>query len=272
MHSIQRRLINHFAGQILLAGIFVTCFTLTAQTTPNYTNASLSGRYILCENGSNQQSQTLYATVASLNFDGAGNVTGTENLAAGAFGVMGNGVTGTYAVGQNGWGSIALSIALADGSGSVVAANYSLLLTSQGVVIGRIDNGLFANASLAPQSHATFSTANVNGTFVFQEHGYSANGPCALMGVLTFDGQGNVGGTATYQSLGVGFMGVATGIYSVNPDGSGSMTLTLTSANPDGSTSTTKFNYALNMLNSSGNAAALSTDSGTTAFAMISSR
>jgi hypothetical protein len=67
-------------------------------------------------------------------------------------------------------------------------------------------------------------------------------------------------------------MGVATGIYSVNPDGSGSMTLTLTSANPDGSTSTTKFNYALNMLNSSGNAAALSTDSGTTAFAMISSR
>lgn len=274
MLSTKRTLMNS-AWQTLLTGLFATCFVLTAQvstTTPNYTTSALNGTYILYENGTNQQSQSAYAAVANLVLDGAGNVSGVENLAAEAFGVMGNTVTGSYTIGNAGWGTMALTIAFADGSGTTVQANYSVLLTSQGVVVERTDNGVFAQSSLVPQSQGAFSNANAIGNFVLQEHGYSSNGACALMGVLTFDGQGNVSGTASYQSLGTNYMAAVTGIYTINPNGSGNMTLTLTATNPDGTTASTNFTYALNMVTSAGTTAALSTDPGTTAYAMISSR
>jgi hypothetical protein len=263
------------ARQILLTGLFTVLCTLSAQTTPAspaYSAASLQGNYVLTESGTNLQSQANYAGVSVLNLDGSGNVNGTAYLVAGAFAASGNTVTGSYTVGSDGWGTMALVAPALDGSGNMNLSSYSILLTSNGIVVGRTDNGIFAQASLVSQAKATFSTTNANGGFVFMQNGYSANGPVAMLGRLVFDGFGNVTGTANYQTFGSSFSGAVNGTYAINPDGSGNLALTLSTNAADGTVVSSTMNYSVVMIDKTGKAAAISSDPGTTAIANILTR
>jgi hypothetical protein len=270
-----RKTLMYSAWQIALAGTFLTNYPSAAQAQaapPAYTNASLSGTFILSELGTSQPSQAPYAVVATLTMDGAGNVTGTEDLVAGAFSQMGNLVGGTYSINPAGWGALALAITYSDGSGTVINANYQTLMTSQGLVLNRIDNGVFAQSTLLPQAQSAVSNPNVSGAFVMQEHGYLASGSFYLVGALNLDGQGGVTGTATYQSLGTSYTAAVSGIYSINAGGTESMVLTLTVTNPDGTTSSENFSYCLSIANAAGTAAGINSDSGTTSVVLINSR
>jgi hypothetical protein len=272
MLSIHKTLIVS-ARQILLTGMLSTVcalFSQTAPTNPTYSNASLQGNFVLSESGLNLQSQANYAGVSVLNLDGSGNVAGTAYLVAGAYSAAGNAVTGTYSVGSNGWGTV--SLATTDAYGNTSLANYSILLASKGIMITRTDNGMFSEAALATQARANFSNANANGSFVLQERGFSANGPCGLMGQLTLDGFGNVTGTASFQSLGMSFSTLVSGTYAINPDGSGNLNLSLSVTQPDGSISSTNLTYSLLMIDSSGKAMGISADPGTTAIASMTAR
>jgi len=270
--DIKMKTLTPSAQHLLLTGMFAICAVLNAQTTtsPTYTTASLQGTFVLSENGLNQQAQARYAAVAVLTLDGAGNVTGIENVVAGAFSGMGNTVTGTYSVSPIGLGSLALVITASDGS--TASANYAILLTSQGVMVERSDNGILATAQMALQSAGNFSSAGMSGSFVLQENGYLPGGPFYLLGGLTTDGQGNVTGTATYQDLGLSYTSPVTGTYTVNPDGSGNLVLALTATAADGTTSPVTFTYALWMIKATGTTLAMSMDPGTTAVASISVR
>ena len=290
------RTLTNSAKHLLLTGMFAFCAVMNAQTTastidttpsrvppvrephpglqttasPTYTNASLQGTFILGENGLNVQAQARYAATAVLTMDGAGNVTGVENVVAGAFCGMGNTVSGTYTVSPIGLGNLALVVTTPDGS--TASANYTILLTSQGMIVERSDNGIVASAQIAQQSAGGFSTAAMGGSFVLQENGYLSNGPFYLLGAFRADGQGNITGTATYQALGLNYTSTVNGTYTVNPNGSGNLVLTLTATASDGTTSPVNFTYAFWMIKATGYTLAMSMDPGTTAVAMISSR
>jgi hypothetical protein len=263
------------AWKLSLTGLFATCFALSAQTTataPTYNTASLQGTFVLSESGTNQQLSAPYAAIAILNLDGAGNVTGSENFVTGAFAAMGNTVTGTYTVGAGGWGAMSLTMTASDGSGTTFPFNYGLILTSKGVVVTRADNGVFAQITLAPQVKGTFSNAGASGSFVLQELGNAASVPFSLISSLTLDGNGNVAGNAAYQSLGVSYTATVSGIYNINPDGSGQMTLTLSATAADGTPVSRICSYSLGLINAMGNGSAISTDPDTTGVASISVR
>jgi hypothetical protein len=78
---------------------------------------------------------------------------------------------------------------------------------------------------------AGFSNASLIGGFAFADSGQTLV-PAAIRfaetGVLTFDGMGSFGGTATMNNGGMICAAIVTGTYSINPDGSGSATVTQT--------------------------------------------
>ncbi|MGD1026148.1 hypothetical protein [Candidatus Binatus soli] len=89
-----------------------------------------------------------------------------------------------------------------------------------------------------------FSDASLNGTYSTRFSGFwlipstttgnpPSLSPIAGFGNLTADGTGNItGGTETFNAGGSVCTGTITGTYSVNPDGTGALTLTFTSTGP----------------------------------------
>ncbi len=84
---------------------------------------------------------------------------------------------------------------------------------------------------------AGFSNASLIGGFGFADSGetFGAGGiKFSEAGVLTFDGAGSFRGNATMNDGGLICAAIVTGTYSINPDGSGSATVT---QNPDAASS-----------------------------------
>jgi hypothetical protein len=85
--------------------------------------------------------------------------------------------------------------------------------------------------SRSPVNAAGFSNANLIGGFGFADSGETfvpAGIKFTEVGVLTFDGVGSLRGTATMNNGGMICTAIVTGTYSINPDGSGSATVTHT--------------------------------------------
>ncbi len=78
---------------------------------------------------------------------------------------------------------------------------------------------------------AAFSTASLSGGYSFADSGETL-GPASIkfaeVGVITFDGAGGFKGNATMNDGGAICTATVTGTYSINPDGSGSATVTQT--------------------------------------------
>jgi hypothetical protein len=172
-----------------------------------------------------------------MNFDGAGNVTGpytyevdsnnpkVPKTTPGAF-------TGTYTINPDGTGSISmnldngmmLTLAMVVGEGGqsiqLVASNF----TFPAPCGCNIDFGVFSGIARA------MPAASLSGAFAYQTS-YVPNASGSL-GVLTFDGAGNVsisavliGTTDNNGQPAAPFPYAQSGTYTVNPDGTGSFSL-----------------------------------------------
>jgi hypothetical protein len=112
-----------------------------------------------------------------------------------------------------------------------LAAMFALSVQAHG---GRIQNGSTARAESDGDEHhlPRCSVARLRGSFGFTTTGWivfgGPVGPVADVGVLTFDGVGGVSQTETLSLNGVPGERSSAGIYSVDRDCTGEMTITHT--------------------------------------------
>ena len=84
--------------------------------------------------------------------------------------------------------------------------------------------------------NTSFSANTIKGTYVFTEQGSTSNNaPYSGLGSITLDGVSNAIGTETIQSTGSNVTTAFTGSYTVNADGSGTITVMHTIPSADAS-------------------------------------
>jgi hypothetical protein len=216
----------------------VIALALSAQA--SFTNASLKGGYSFLINkwtadvNANQE-----ATVGVMTFDGVGNVTASITSIQG--GVVQTGTaSGTYSVNSNGTGSINFTTGggtpphfaiTLNSTASGLAHGVQLLMTTENN-LNVVDTGV---ALLQSATAATYTLASVKGKLSFQLNKWTADVNSSqegIVGILTSDGAGHVKGAFTQMKGGVLGTGTFTGTYTVNADGTGSMSLNTGTDNP----------------------------------------
>lgn len=178
------------------------------------------------------------AILGLMNFDGAGNVSGTYNLEFGSGGAgqpasITGSFAGTYSSNPDGTGAV--SIALDDGDNLTLALlindhgrGLQLAVTSWctgpncglfGAVVSGVGEAQF-NGAVHP-----IRVGFLNGSYGLQMT-KSAPTPATSLEVWSFDGAGNVILSGTFVEPGpVVQSGTLLGTYSVNPDGTGTITI-----------------------------------------------
>ncbi|HYL34959.1 MAG TPA: hypothetical protein VEV17_03480 [Bryobacteraceae bacterium] len=173
---------------------------------------------------------TTSALLAVLNFDGAGNITGTYTLVGQTYNVLTGTLTGTYSGNPDGSNTANLSLDL----GATVTAVVTL--TDGGAGLQFMATG---GTGIQPGHVVTGSgrIQSAQGSMPAGSYGLllnrwpdANNGPQGIFGVVNLDGAGNATGSYTAAGPGVGpapISGTFTGAYSINPDSTGSLTLNL---------------------------------------------
>jgi hypothetical protein len=215
--------------------------TLTLIGSFAYAQSMPSGSYGYLLNASySDPSQTNgSALLGVMNFDGAGNVTGSytsepdtqpAHTNAGA-------LTGTYTSNPDGAGSVTIKL----DTGTTLT--FAMVITDggQGLQLVATDCSGGCGIGGANLAQAAFSgtaraayTGAPNGSYGFL--GAQSPFPAASVGVATFDGAGNVAFSLTYVPSGGSsqpnvLTGTQTGTYSINPDGSGAFNLVAGASN-----------------------------------------
>ena len=210
----------------------VAALALSAQA-ENFSEASLKGSYSFMINkwtadvGRNQ-----YAMVGVMKFDGAGNVTGSGTQVGGGVSESGA-LSGTYTVNSDGTGVMELTNALwKPPTNQFTFVLNSATTVAHGFQFVQTDNGnnvvISGSALLLSANPETYSVASVNGTFAFQSNKWTADvntDEQGGIGVLTFDGKGNLTGSLTNVDQGVVYNLALSGTYTVNADGTCSASL-----------------------------------------------
>lgn len=203
--------------------------SLSAQTA-GFSNASLKGSYSFLTNVRTANASTpQFAMVGVMTFDGAGNVTGSytsisdHTVQSGALG-------GAYSVKSNGTGTIDLTtpstaqfaITLNSTAGGV-AHGVELLQTND------INNEVVSGTALLQSTTAgKYTLASLKGNFAFQYNPWTADASQpedAGTGIFSFDGKGNIKGSATIMFDGGEVGGPFKATYKVNLDGSGTISI-----------------------------------------------
>ena len=206
------KLVSLVVVMLLLGG---TLFTASATPLSCAGGASLSGWYgLLVSGGGKYLSGAIY-------FNGNCNVSGS-NVTGGSGGLYGSSsVTGTY--GQNLDGTFTLTLNLA----GQPAQTYMVGVSESGNKARGVESDGTVMATIDLQSQLTtltsgYSTASLAGTYAA-----SCSGSRAVeFDSLTFDGQGNVSGTNTYNNGSGQGSNTVGGTYTVNGDGTFSGSLT----------------------------------------------
>jgi len=228
-----------FGGlSILLAFVLSGCGSSNQPVPPappvvTFSNASLSGSYVMTANGTN--SAGVYTLLSILQADGSGNITGGHTFYNASTLSFGNfGATGTYSVGTDGRTTVNLN---ADNLGTV-AFDLVLLSPQHGLVV-RFDNTATASGTLDKQDPSAFNAAAIAGTYVFNLLGTDSSGqPEASVGAFTVDGASNItGGVQDTNDNGVitanaPILAAPTSVFDVVP-GIGNGVFSYTTA-PDG--------------------------------------
>ena len=163
-----------------------------------------------------------------ITFDGKGNANAWSTIVAGGTSFTKT-LTGTYTVSSNGSGTISLP-----GAQIVFVANSAAAAHVKGAQFiencTSIGSGNYAIAGIVLSAQATkFSNASLKGSYSFLTELWTANAntsPFGMAGILTFDGAGTVTGSYTSVTGGVAQSGALGGTYTVNLNGSGTITLT----------------------------------------------
>ena len=231
--------------------VLVAAFTLNvlapAQVHPAvYSNSSLTGAYSMLTNAwPTSQSDNPCSSLSIADFDGAGNLTiviyqdcvGTVNRYSG---------NGTYGVAKNGTGSMNVSLSLVSGvSTNAIVLNsagksFQFVQTSC-TYCGNTDVAAGTGIAMGASS---FSNASLKGNYEWMLTKW--NGPDVALGVIAFDGIGNVKGSFTEVSGANPQTSKFTGTYSVYPHGDGTLTIT------DQNGSTVTFVIVVNSASSTG--------------------
>jgi hypothetical protein len=216
--------------------IFVTSALALSAQAASFSETNLKGSYSYTLNkwtvdvGRNQ-----YAEVGVMTFDGAGNMTGAAKAVGG--GVLESAaLTGTYTVSSDGTGVIEVTSTIS--KPPTTQLGFVLNSAAAGVAHGfqfmQTDNGnnvvISGTALLQSVIAVPHSLASLNGNFTFQYNSWSADPDFdeqGGIGILTFDGNGNISGSFTSLDNGVYTQLTFTGTYAVNADGSCSASLAL---------------------------------------------
>ena len=176
--------------------------------------------------------------IGVMTFDGAGNVSGPFTAEFGAqSGTPASTLTGTFTGNYfsypNGTGSVTFNVL---GSAFDVALNMVITDGGQGMQLvatncfGKCDLG----GTLITGVARAASPGTLQGTYGFALDNTPI--PSGSVGAMSFDGAGNVSVTFTTVGLGSDVSGgTLTGTYTVNPNGSGTMSLVSPSGQPQGS-------------------------------------
>jgi hypothetical protein len=223
---------NYARSLSQLASLLVLTFTLLRAVSAQSTSPSGSYGYLLTASYSDPTQTNGSALLGVMNFDGAGNVTGSytsepdtqpAHTNAGAF-------TGTYSSNPDHTGSITIKL----DTGTSLTFAMVIADGGQGLQLVATDCSGGCGVGGANLAQAAFSgtaraayTGAPNGAYGFL--GAQSPNVAASVGVATFDGAGNVTMSLTYVAPGGSspqpflLSGTRTGTYSLNPDGSGTM-------------------------------------------------
>jgi len=210
--------------------VFMTIALALSAQAATYSKASLKGSYSFLTNlWTANASTSQFAMVGVLTFNGAGAVTGSYTSTDG--GVVQTGTLGgTYTVNSNGTGTLTFTTGSTaqfainlDSTAAKVAHGIELLQTNDS------NNEIVSGTAVLQSTTAeTYSVASLKGSFAIQRNTWTAAGSQAEGGgvdLYTFDGKGNVKALKQFVTDGVFHTGTTTGTYTVNLDGSGSMSL-----------------------------------------------
>ncbi|HYL14207.1 MAG TPA: hypothetical protein VEV41_14285 [Terriglobales bacterium] len=192
---------------------------------PGPNNAMLNGQYAFAFSGENSNLSLIIAA-GSFTADGNGHISnGLEDVTVA--GSPGQSLTfsGTYSIGSDGRGT-----ALINTSNGTVNWQFTLLNSSHALLI-RFDVGaVTASGTIDKQDPTAFSTAKVQGKYVFGLSGAgSSGGALATAGIWTMDGAGTISnGVVDVNDLNAGVLPNSTlsGTYSVASNGRGTATVT----------------------------------------------
>lgn len=194
---------------------------------------SPNGSYgILVDQWKDSNSTSLSGFLGVLNFDGAGNITGTYTLVNTVnFRLSTGTLTGTYSGNPDGSNTVNLTF---DVGATVTAA---MAVTDQGAGIQLLLTG----GSVVKPGQVRTGIGRIQsaqGTMPAGSYGYTLNQwpdansqPQAIVGVINLDGAGNATGSVTVVGQDVGpapLSATSAGTYSINPDGTGTLTLNVT--------------------------------------------
>ena len=215
-----------------LVSVLVLTLTLFCSWADAQSN-SLSGSFGFLLNHSGG-----LAVVGVMNFDGAGNVTGSYTARSNGGHPQSTGTfTGTYSSMPNGVGLKPGSITIALDTGATFSLDMVITDGGQGLQLVATNCSCdLAGAVFSGVARAAYA-GSVNGSYGFQLN--SNPDPSAFLGVMSLDGAGNavmsitnVGAPQEGSPPPVGG-GTLKGTYSLNPDGSGAVTLIDPSGNPN---------------------------------------
>jgi len=184
---------------------------------------------------SNTGNDKTSALLGVLDFDGAGKVTATYTKVNVDFTLKTGTATGTYSANPD--GSNTVNLTFDDGSVCTIAAavtdggsGLQLLVTG-----GTPMNFFTGNANPAQVFSGNGRILSAQATVPTGSYGYlitgwpdAGNKPITFVGIINLDGAGNVNGSYTFvNGRPTAVPGTFSGNYSVNPDGTGSMSLNL---------------------------------------------
>jgi len=149
----------------------------------NYSNASLNGSYVYQLAGSVSSTGASYQESGILIADGAGHITGgIDDFTQGNTSLLGSTISGTYAIGGNGTGTISLTS---------TTFTVSLAVTLVSPAKAYLIEADPLNASGVAELQAPAAIGAVpNGTFVFKTHTTAGTIPTSTVGQFTLQNGG----------------------------------------------------------------------------------
>ncbi len=230
MHRYQCLTMTFLAGVVSL--IPPAAFT---QTTTTYNNLSFKGDYVFTETGLAGPGGVL-AGIGAITADGSGGITGTMNVRWPGQTFFTAPALGQYQINQDGTGTLALTFAAPTGDEPAsMTRRYNLVFTRRGLLGATSDQGIFSTIELEARPAAPvngYNFASVAGTYGYSETG-ALNGSATRVAIGDFvlEPSGGVTGTLEERTAGLSPLSYGfTGSYTVNTDGSGTMTIRRTVA------------------------------------------
>lgn len=182
--------------------------------------------------------------------DGKGKVTGHGSFRSAGISCIGK-INGSYTIQADGTGSLASIIDTSTPGCFRSVLDLAIVLAKQGesFEVANTENDYMAG-TFTRQNKTNFKQSDLKGGYALRLEGTSSivrvNEPLTVgVGILNADGNGNITGKGTMRSAGVTCRGSFTGIYRLDPDGTGIIATNFVTSDPGCFTSVVDLSVAL---------------------------